>query len=189
MHRLIMLSSAYQQSSEGDAGTMKADPDNLLFGRMNRQRLEAEPLRDAILAVSGTLDPKLGGLPTRDINTPRRTIYLMTVRSDRSNYRMLFDAADPTAIADRRIDSTVAPQALFLMNDPFVAAKAKALAERLSREGRGDDRSRIVWLYQVCFSRTPTDDELEIGKTMVRQTGWPKFCQVLLCTNEFVYVD
>jgi hypothetical protein len=102
---------------------------------------------------------------------------------------MLFDAADPTAIADHRIDSTVAPQALFLMNDPFVAAKAAALAERVSREGGSDDRSRIQWVYRVCFSRKPTDDELEIGKEMLVQAGWAKFCQVLLCTNEFVYVD
>ncbi len=189
MHRLIMLSSAYQQSSEGDPATMRADPDNLLFGHMNRQRLEAEPLRDAMLAVSGTLDPTPGGVPTRNLQSNRRTLYLMTVRSDRSNYRMLFDAADPTAIADHRIDSTVAPQALFLMNDAFVLEKAGALAERIGRENRDETSSQIKLLYRVLFARSPSEAEMEIATEAIRSEGLAKFCQVLLCTNEFTYID
>jgi hypothetical protein len=189
VHRLIMLSSVYQQSSEGDADAMKSDPDNLLFGRMNRQRLEAEPLRDAMLAVSGTLDEAQGGPPTRNLQSHRRTLYLMTVRSDRSNFRTLFDAADPTAIADHRIDSTVAPQALFLMNDGFVLEKATALAERMKRECRGDDRAQVQSLYRLLLSRSPSDAEMGIATDAIKQEGLQKFCQVLLCTNEFTYID
>ena len=200
MHRMVMLSAAYQQSSEGDADTMKSDPGNLLFGRQNRQRLEAEPLRDALLTVSGTLDPKLDGPATRDLNTPRRTLYLMTVRSDRTNYRMLFDAADPTGIADHRIDSTVAPQALFLLNNPFVLDKAKLLADRALVRSGADDRRRIDWLYHLLYSRPPNEKEIEIGLAALRraqgngstdstEVAWQAYCQVLLCASEFVYVD
>jgi len=191
MHRLIMLSSAYQQSSVPDPQTYRADPDNLLLGHMNRQRLEAEPFRDALLAVSGNLDPTMGGVAFRDPNVPRRTLYLMTIRSDRSNYRTLFDAADPTAIVDKRIDSTVAPQALFLMNDPFVLDRAQALAARVIAKGPPDVRGRIAWLYETLYSRMPTDRELQIGQASVGADvdSWKRYCQVLLCANEFVYVD
>src|SRR5207248_830441 len=84
MHRLIMLSAAYRQASEAAPETFRADPDNLLFGRMNRRRLEAEAIRDNVLAVAGRLDPMRGGPAVRDFAAPRRTLYLMTVRSDRS---------------------------------------------------------------------------------------------------------
>jgi hypothetical protein len=191
MHRLIMLSAAYQQSSEPDPRMFAADPDNDSFGRMNRQRLEAEPFRDALLAVSGSLDETMGGPAFRELGTPRRTLYLMTIRSDRSNYRMLFDAADPTAIVDQRIDSTVAPQALFLMNDPFVADRAKSLADRVKKQRLADDPSRIDWLYHLLYGRPATDRETQIGLSMLRSGpgAWPRYCQVLLCANEFVYAD
>jgi len=199
MHRLIMLSAAYQQSSEPDPATYTADPDNLLVGRMNRRRLEAEPLRDALLAVSGSLQESMGGPAFRDLSTPRRTVYLMTIRSDRSNYRMLFDAADPTAIIDQRIDSTVAPQALFLLNDPFVLDRAGGLAARLFKQGPGDNRGRIEWLYKLLYSRPATPTEIDIGlsaldaakstRSTAPESIWQQYCQVLLCANEFVYVD
>src|SRR5207302_3269319 len=106
MHRLIMLSEAYQQSSAANAETLRADADNRLFGRMNRRRLEAEPLRDSLLAVAGSLDQGMGGPAIRELDNRRRTLYLMTIRSDRNNYRMLFDAADPVGIVAKRIDSS-----------------------------------------------------------------------------------
>jgi hypothetical protein len=191
MQKMIMLSSAYQQSSVPDGQTLAADPDNELFGRMNRQRLEAEPFRDALLAVSGSLDEQLGGPAFRELNVPRRTLYLMTIRSDRSNFRMLFDAADPTGIVDQRNDSTVAPQALFLMNNPFVLDRARALADRVMKEGLPDDRAKIDWLYRLLYSRPASDREADIGMSVIRAGGesWQRYCQVLLCANEFVYVD
>lgn len=190
MHRLIMLSAAYQQSSEPGPRTLAADPDNELLGRMNRQRLEAEPFRDAMLAVGGSLDQTMGGPAFRDLATPRRTLYLMTIRSDRSNYRMLFDAADPTAIVDQRIDSTVAPEALFFMNDPFITGRAKALAERVMKQGL-DNRARIDWLYRLLYARPATERETQIGLSILRggDDALQRYCQVLLCANEFVYVD
>jgi hypothetical protein len=188
MHRRIMLSATYQQDSEGEPETKKADPDNLLFGRMNRRRLDAEGIRDSMLAATGELDPARGGPAVKDLNSPRRTLYLMTVRSDRTGYRMLFDAADPTAIVDRRVDSTVAPQALFLMNHPFVIARAQKLAGQLT----GSDRERVEALYQKLFGRAATEQESVLGLHFIERRGasaWEQYCHALLCSNEFVYVD
>jgi uncharacterized protein DUF1553/uncharacterized protein DUF1549 len=193
MQKLIMMSATYQQASETDPAEIAADPENLLLGRQNRQRLEAEPLRDAMLATAGKLDETLGGPSTRNISTQRRSIYLMTVRSDRTGYRMLFDATDPTAIADSRNDSTVAPQALFLMNDPFVIEQASQLAKRaLARPVHGDF-DRIDWLYRTLYSRAVGASELQIARQMLpegaSESDWSKYCQLLLCSNEFCYVD
>ena len=204
MHRLILSSAAYRQSSTAEPATFKADPGNLLFGRMSRRRLEAEALRDALLAASGRLDRAMGGKAVMDLATPRRTLYVATVRSDRSNYRALFDAADPTAIVDRRTDSTVAPQALFLLNHPFALAQVRALAERVARQGPADDAARIAWVYPLLYGRAPAEREVKLGLAVLARareaeaaagTGaspervWEPYCQVLLCANEFLYVD
>jgi hypothetical protein len=186
-----MLSATYQQSSETSELTFKADPDNLLLGRMNRRKLDAESLRDALLAVAGKLDTSAGGVAVNDLNTPRRSLYVMTIRSDRANYRSLFDAADASAIVEKRIDSIVAPQALFLMNHPFVLERAKQLSARVATEGGGDDAAKLAWLYRTLFARDPDAKEIEIGKSLVGPTGvgWDAYCHVLLCANEFMYVD
>jgi hypothetical protein len=193
IHRLIMLSATYQQSSNANPATLKADPENLLVGRMPRQRLDAEELRDALLLVSGGLDPSLGGPAVKELTSPRRSLYLLMVRSDRSNYRMLFDAPDPMTIAEKRIDSTVAPQALFLMNHPFALERTKALAELSAKHGL-TSRARIEWLYQTLYCRPPSEKEVEIGQAAIKAApeqnlAWESYCQVLLCANEFAYVD
>jgi len=194
MHRTIMLSAAYQQSTEPRAETAKADADNRLFGRMNRRRLEAEIIRDNLLAVAGRLDRDAGGPATPDFNRPRRTVYLMTVRSDRTGFRPLFDVADSTALVDKRTVSTVAPQALFLLNHPFVLAQTRALAGRLLQAAT-DDRRRIGKAYELLYGRPPTAEETQIGLDFLAKADggpsrrWQEYCQVLLCANEFIYVD
>ncbi len=203
LHREIMLSSTYQQSSVPDPATFKADPDDLLFGWVKRRRLEAESIRDSLLTHAGTLDDTLGGPAIRDANTRRRTLYLMTIRSLRSDYRTLFDAADASAIVDQRIDSTVAPQALFLLNNPFVLDRAEDIARRALAETSVDDRGRIDWLYRRLYARPASDREITIGLQLLkesqataqdgtslsREAAWKAYCQVLVCANEFVYVD
>jgi hypothetical protein len=202
MHRTIMLSAAYQQASRPAQETAAADPDNRLLGRMNRRRLDAEALRDSLLAVAGQLDRTTGGPAVRDLNTRRRTLYVMTVRSDRATFRDLFDAADPTAVVDRRTESTVAPQALFLLNHPFALAQARALAQRALREGPPAERDRIAWLYQLLYARPPGAREIDLGTAALGQAraaasgqpdgeerAWAEYCQVLLCANEFMYLD
>jgi hypothetical protein len=160
---------------------------------MNRRRLEAEGVRDSLLAVAGRLDRTMDGPSIRDFNTPRRTVYLTTIRSDRSGFRPLFDAADSTAPVDKRTVSTVAPQALFLMNNPFILEQTKALAKRIM-DGDKDNRARIQRAYTLLYGRPPMDDEVKIGLDFVNrgsgmEKAWQEYCQVLLCANEFIYVD
>lgn len=202
--REILLSSTYRQSCAPRVETLKADPDNRLLGRMNRKRLEAEAIRDSLLAVSGRLDETAGGSATRDFNSPRRSLYQMTVRSDRSGFGPLFDVADSTAVVDRRTESTVAPQALFMWNHPFVLEQARTLAARLAGSP-GDDRARIIWFYNLLYARPPRAEEIRLGVEFLTRErmpqgvvpggqpaadrAWEEYCLVLLCANEFIYVD
>jgi hypothetical protein len=189
MHRLICNSSTYQQASSSAAAAR--DPDNLLFGRQNRRRLEAEALRDAMLFTAGQLDLREGGPSVRDLMAPRRTFYITTIRADRATYQMLFDAADPTAIVEKRTESTVAPQALWLLNHPFSLAQARALAKRAQPAGL-DDSARVRWLYQSLYARAPTGQEIAIGLRAVADgddAAWQAYCQILFCANEFTYID
>jgi hypothetical protein len=195
MHRLIMLSAVYQQASEPLPETREADPDNRFFGRMNRQRLEAEAIRDNLLAVSGRLNSTMGGKATRDFNSPRRSLYHMTIRSDRSGFGPLFDMADSTAPVATRTISTVAPQALFLLNHPFVLEQKAALARRILQDAQAnDDKTRIEKTYLLLYGRPPTEEELRIGlEFLARQRSpkeaWGAYCEILLCANELIYVD
>ena len=190
MQREIMLSATYQQWSEAPPKTKMLDPDNRLFGHMNRQRLEAEAIRDSLLFVAGRLDLARGGPSVRDFKAPRRTLYITTIRSDRAGYGPLFDAADSNSSIDRRTVSVVAPQALFLMNDPFIIEQAQALAKRV--EAVPDSKARVVELYQLLFSRAPSEAEIAIALKFLAspdKNSWPQYCQILLCSNEFVYRD
>jgi hypothetical protein len=195
MHRLIMLSSAYQQSSRPSAGALAKDPDNRLVSRMNRRRLEAECIRDSLLAVAGRLDGGMGGPAFQDLAVPRRTIYLMSARTgaNTSDFGALFDRADPTSIVERRGVSTVAPQALFFLNDPFVAVQARALAGRLAREAPGGPGDAIGRLYAIVFGRPPTREEESIGLRLLAPAAdvspLERYCHMVLCTNEFLYID
>lgn len=194
MHRAIMLSATYQQSSIPDAATLKADPDNLLVGHMTRTRLESEAIRDSLLSASGELDLSLYGPSIRDFNIKRRTMYVMTIRSDRATYQSMFDAADPTAIVEKRINSTVAPQSLFLLNNPFVMMRSEQLAKRALREVPKSDRERINWLYELLYARPASSGEIKLAlssldKSQKAEVQWQQYCQTLLCANEFIYID
>jgi len=201
MHRAMMLSATYQRASANAAGS-KLDPENRLFGRMNRRRLESEALRDSLLSVANRLDLTMGGPSIRDFSTNRRTLYITTIRSDRATYQFLFDAADPNAIVDRRLDSTVSPQALFLLNHPFVMAQTKVLAESVVKLEKAGEKRRIQWLYEKLYGRPPGSDEIKIGEAALSQArmeqkgkpdseslAWEAYCQILLCANEFIYID
>ena len=195
MHRLILLSSVYQQSSRADADQMARDPDNRLLGRMNRRSLEAEAVRDSLLSVTGRLDSTCGGPAFADPAAPRRTLYLMSVRTGPSNsdFGRLFDRADPGSIVDRRGESVVAPQALFFMNDPAVAKWSRDLAARVAREAPAGNEARIRHLYVLTLGRPPTRAELDLGIQLLspgnHAVSWERYCHMIVCTNEFVYVD
>jgi hypothetical protein len=194
MHRLIMLSSVYQQSSRTDAAGLVRDAENRLFGRMNRQRLDAEAIRDSLLAVAGILIDNRGGPPFADIAVPRRTLYLQSARTgaNTSDFGRLFDRADPGSIVAQRGQSASAPQALFFLNDKFVTAIARQLAARVVRQAPQGDEARMRFLYTLVLGRPPTRRELDIGIQLLSAeagNSLERYCHLLLCTNEFLYLD
>ncbi|MCC2669469.1 MAG: Protein of unknown function (DUF1553)/Protein of unknown function (DUF1549)/Planctomycete, partial [Armatimonadetes bacterium] len=196
LHRRIMLSAAYQQSSVVPRGQLERDPENRWLGRFAARRLEGEAIRDSILAVSGRLDPTPGGPASADLGIPRRSLYVQTARWDRGSFASLFDAANPDASSERRDVSTVAPQALFLLNHEFMHTHARLLAERLARDVPQDDTARIQRAYQLVFGRPARPEEVSLARTLVRasdsqapQAGWVDLAHVLLCSNEFVFLD
>ena len=195
MHRLMMRSSTYRQGSRADAATLAADPGNRLLARMPRQRLEAEAIRDTCLAVSGRLDATPGGPAFTDLMTPRRSLYLMATRTGAktTGFGALFDGADCGAVVEARKASTVAPQALFLLNDPFMLDSADALATRIARESEEEDPgARLERLHGLLFGRLPSDEERELSRRFLAESGsdgWARLCHLLLCSNELIHVD
>jgi mono/diheme cytochrome c family protein len=196
LHRLLLLTSVYQQSSVPEPATRDADPEDRLLGWMRRRRLEAEELRDGMLAVSGEIDLTMGGPAVRDAAISRRTLYVATIRSDRSGFRELFDAADPTAIVDQRTSSTIAPQALWILNAPFALDRAAALARRIAALPGGPPETstddRIERGYELLFARRPSEAELALGRAALETREEPdlaRYCHALFCTNEWMFVD
>ncbi len=196
LHRQIMLSATYQQDSRAPADQVEADPENRWLARFSPRHLEAESVRDAMLAVSGRLDSTAGGPAGDDFTIERRSLYVQTARWDRSSYAMLFDAANPDSSTEKRTVSVVAPQALLLLNHDFVQTQARFLAERVARESTGDAAARIQHVYQLLFARPATDRELEIARQLVdgaasadQDAAWVDLAHVLLCSNEFMFID
>jgi hypothetical protein len=214
MHRLVMLSRTYQQASADDEENARIDPDNDYLWRFDRRRLEAESIRDSLLAVAGTLDrspagphpfpdPKSWGFTQHNpfkavYETNRRSVYLMTQRIQRHPFLALFDGPDTNASTDRRATSTTPLQALYLMNNPFVHEQAKKFAARVRGEAK-DDAGRVTRAYLLLYGRPPSDEEVTaaqeyLAKAAAKLGGasdraWESLARALLLNNEFVYVD
>jgi hypothetical protein len=162
---------------------------------MNRRRLDAEEIRDSLLAVAGRMGPTMGGTPFADLAAPRRTVYLQTVRTGAGadNFGRLFDRADPGSIVGSRGESVVAPQALFFMNEPFVTEMARALAARVASEVPSATEARIERLYALALGRPPSPLELKLGlrllSTAVGVDPWERYSLLIVCQNEFLYID
>ena len=196
LHRRIVLSATYRQAGQVPREVFDRDPENRWLGRFAPRRLEAEAIRDAILSVNGRLDTTAGGPAGDDFTIRRRSLYVQTARWQRDSYAMLFDAANPDSSTEKRITSTVAPQALLLLNHAWVQDQARHLAERVVAAVPDDDPGRITWLYQRLFARPPVPEELAIAREVVAAgdaslpaAGWIDLAHLLLCSNEFVYVD
>ncbi|WP_339732275.1 PSD1 and planctomycete cytochrome C domain-containing protein [uncultured Gimesia sp.] len=175
MHRLMMNSAAYQQSSNFDIEAAEHDPNARFLWRFNRRRLSAEEIRDAMLLVSGNLDPTPGGAhPFPPVETwgfsqhtpfyavyptNRRSIYLMQQRLKRHPFLALFDGADTNVSTARRELTTVPTQALYLMNSPFVHQQAEILARKLTKEA-SDQNARVELAWQTAMGHPPTSDQL-----------------------------
>ena len=191
MHREIMLSAAYQLSAEYSEHNFAVDPDNRLLWRANRQRLDAESLRDALLYVSGDLDLKMGGPPEKltDEKNRRRTVYGFVSRRKPDATMSLFDFANPNSTSDQRMSTNVPLQRLFFMNSDLVMRESKALAARL--KDAGDEATRIRQAYRLLMGREATPKEIQMGQEFLRSTNeeWPQYTQVLLSSNEFSFVN
>lgn len=203
LHRWIMLSEAYQQSSQHPRAHefRLRDPENRLWWHKPRRRLELEPLRDSWLAVAGLLDDRLGGRPFEsitNINTPRRTIYGLVNRNDLPGVYRVFDFADPDASAAERPNTTVPQQALFALNAPLVLELARQLGAQILARSGPYDAELIRTSYRMILARDPLTEELSAIESWLQTSeisqSAPIFratllAQTLLLTNEFAFVD
>jgi Protein of unknown function (DUF1553)/Protein of unknown function (DUF1549)/Planctomycete cytochrome C len=201
IHKQIMLSAAYQQGNEVSPENLKIDPSNRFLWHFKPQRLEAEIIRDSLLSVGGTLDSSMYGPSILD-NTPRRSVYLRVKRSELIPFMAIFDAPEPTQSIGARVGTTVPTQALTMMNSPFVRQQAEKLATRIKPSGDKTLEGAIDSAYRIAFARLPSASERQrmlafVEAQKVALDGAPanedkalvELCQVLLCLNEFVYVD
>jgi hypothetical protein len=187
---------------------MEVDADNRLIWRHQRQRLEAETFRDALLAVSGELDGRIGGPGYRDFKITsagnnetytvfdaigpefnRRSLYRTWVRAGTSPLLDTLDCPDPSVPTPRRSVTSTPLQALSLLNDAAIEHYATKFAERLSREAGNDTARQIERGYMLSLGRMPGADELKFAQQFVTQHGLTQFCLVLMNTNEFLFVD
>jgi hypothetical protein len=203
LHKLILLSSVYRQSSDGDAKAAAVDPENRLLWKMSRHRLEFEALRDGLLAAAGQLDVQMGGVGD-DITktspvTKRRTVYAFVERQNLPGVFRTFDFASPDASTSQRHATTVPQQALFLMNNVFVAEMAKAFVARNDVTMLTKDEEKIDRLHRIAYGRPADAEEIALGLKFLAAakaetkpgglTPWEQYGQVLLLANEFAFVD
>jgi hypothetical protein len=170
LHRMIMSSSTYQQSSANNSEAAKVDPQNQLVWRMNRRRLDFESMRDTFLAVAGRIDLTMGGRPVELTSDPfpaRRTVYGFVERQNLPGLFRTFDFASPDTTSPQRFSTTVPQQALFLMNSPFLVQQAKELAHRPEVKAAKTDEERVQSMYRIAFNRSPDTDEIRLGNEFV----------------------
>lgn len=204
LHREIMLSQTYQRASSSNAQNESIDPENKWLWRVSRRRLQVESFRDTILSVAGTLDLKMGGPSGEldDIKYVRRSIYGKVSRNDLSNLLKLFDFPAPNISAEKRADTTLPQQALFLLNSPFMIDQSRLFAARFSSESTAIAQVRNA--YALAYLRAPSDNELDravkflsipeptpdsSAKKIALPTRLERFAQALLAGNEMFYVD
>ncbi len=204
IHKQMMLSAAYGRSSKGDAIRMLADHDNTLLWRYSPRRMEAEILRDSLLSVSGKLDPKQFGAGTLDMKMNRRSIYFFVKRSQLIPMLSLFDSPDTLQDLAQRSNTTIAPQALLMMNSPIVRGYAEGLASKATGQTGSTVDAQVRGVYRECFSREPSVEEIAvarefigqqqvdyvaIGKANAAELAIVDWCQAMISLNEFVFVD
>ena len=193
LHRVIVLSATYQQSSDFSAAFNELDPENRLLWSMPRKRLPVEMWRDAMLAAAGNLDQRIGGAPqTVDAaGNRRRTLYSLIARRELHQMLRLYDFPEPTAHSPKREPTTTPLQQLFVLNGPLVREQSQSLARRLlaEHETRSD---RVSAAYQHLFGRPPCDAEQQLAGEFLQvdsEQAWSQYLQVLFGLNEFLYVD
>ncbi|MFM7070826.1 MAG: DUF1553 domain-containing protein [Planctomycetota bacterium] len=223
LHREIVLSAAYGMSDAYRETADSTDPENRLLWRVPRRRLSAEEIRDSLLSVSGRLDGRMGGsyLPTPNrqyvtstanvnpaiYDLTARSVYVPVVRSALYEVFQAFDFADPSVLAGQRDATTVAPQALFMMNSKLTAEASQSIADQLLALPNADDASRVTRLFEVAYARAPRTGERErvasflshyaeaVGQAgsenadALRRQAWRALVRAVLAANEFIYID
>jgi hypothetical protein len=192
LHREIVLSATYQQSSLASEATLAADPGNLLLGRMNRRRLSIEMWRDAVLAAADSLDLQVGG-KSLDVQNPqelRRSIYSKVSRLELDPLLQLFDFPDPNVHAAKRSETTTPLQKLFVLNSPFMLKQSQRLAARLE-QSLDNNQHAVNTAYELLYARQPTEEELALAGEFLAgdPSRWETYAQILLAANEMLYVD
>jgi hypothetical protein len=205
IHRLILQSATYRQSSHIPANAAEVDRDNILLWRFTARRLESEAIRDCMLAVSGELSLKMGGpgfnffktrggldgFPPLEEFSPeemRRMIYSHKVRMEQVPVFGAFDCPDAGQSMPRRGRSTTAIQALNLFNSPFVAGRADRFAERINQASPGDAEIQVDAVFQLVFGRKPSQTELTASAAVVKEHGLSTLCRVLFNSSEFLFI-
>jgi mono/diheme cytochrome c family protein len=193
LHREITSSAAYRQASNDRPEARKVDPENRLLWRMNRKRLEFEPMRDAMLAVAGRLDAAIGGRPVdieADTDTGRRSIYAFIDRNNFSPLLRTFDYPSPDVHSSGRPLTFVPQQTLYALNAPFPQQMAAHVVQRPPVRDAATAQEQAKALYQIVLSREPSPEELQLGVGFLDGEGTTEqLAQALLLTNEFLFVD
>jgi mono/diheme cytochrome c family protein len=198
LHREIVLSATYRQSSRDDGSRSETDPDNIWLSRMPRTRLSVEAWRDAMLSVSGELDRTIGGASVSLTNAAnkRRTLYGTIHRREMSIMLLTHDFPDPTAHSPKRIPTTTTLQGLYALNSPMMLSRSEALASRLMGEKLDSDQARVSLAYQLLFARQPSEREIQLAINFIgdtsekaRANAWMQYAHVLLASNEFLFVN
>ena len=207
MQRLIVTSATYRQSSRFDTAAAAIDAQNRLLWRVNPSRLDAESVRDAVLAISGKLNPTMGGPGYRDFDYTeayapiyhyrtadsadlwRRSIYRFVVRTTPQQFLTTLDCPNPANLTPSRAATTTALQALALLNNEFMLQQAGYLGERIAMEAGPDTAAQVRRAFELVFVRPPTGQEAAVAEKLVASHGLPALCRVLLNANEFLNID
>lgn len=208
LHKLILMSSTYQQSSTMDHVSAELDQTNRYFWRQNPRRIEGEVLRDSILQISGVLNPQLFGPAYKDVRVQevgpafyylpfsahdktmnRRTIYRWHVRGQRSALLDTFDCPDPSTQTPKRVVTTTPAQALSQWNDDFIIQMSHSLAKRIQNEVGPTIDNQVKHAWNLVLVRPPQSEELRRATEFVHKNGLAQFCRVLFNTNEFIVID
>ncbi|MHC5540712.1 DUF1553 domain-containing protein, partial [Singulisphaera rosea] len=210
LHRLILTSSTYRQSCRHDPVAARLDADNLMLWRMNRSRLDAESVRDAVLQVSGKLDLTMGGPSVKqfiqsqgvhvtpvvdylnfDVDSPgsyRRSVYRFLFRTVPDPFMDSMDCPDSSQLSPKRNASVTALQALAMLNDRFIVRQSEHFAARVERDGK-DLRGQVVRAYFLALGRPPTPDEADAVAAYAAEHGMANACRILLNSNEFMFIN
>jgi hypothetical protein len=203
LHRQMVLSAAYQQTSAADPAKAALDPDNRLLWRGPRRRLEVEPWRDSMLAAAGTLNLALGG-PSQelgDAGNRRRTLYGTVRRRELADLLRLYDFPDPTGHSPARLPTTTPLQQLLVLNSELIARQAASLSVRVRSECPGDTAAQVARAYELLYARPPTERQIAVaveflapptdtdGVSVPSDEAWQQYAEVLLGSNELMFVD